>query len=355
MNLPETMRGLRLEEFNKPYVYHTDLPVPRPRPGEMILKVMAAGFCHTETVAMSGDYEGVILPVIPGHENVGVVAAVGEGVTEFKVGDRVGTTTFCFSCGACKCDDCQKGISNYCDSVQAAGFTVNGGMAEYMRCDPVWTVKLPDTMSFEKAAPLMCAGSTIYNSIYRAKQPKGAVIAIVGIGGLGQLGVQYAKALGYKVVAVDTRQSILDHIETLPIGLAPDLTINPRDGVQAALERISARFGAVRGLAAAIVATDPLPAYAFATNILAKHGVLVVVGLPKEPIPFRYSDIIFRDISITSGTPCPKPLLQEMVNLTIEAGIQVDVKVYEGLERVSDLIQDSHDPDIKGKLVVKVN
>ncbi|CAE6477307.1 unnamed protein product [Rhizoctonia solani] len=353
MALPETMCGLRLEEFNRPYVYHTDLPVPRPRPGEIVIKVAAAGFCHTETVAMAGDYEGVTLPVIPGHENVGVVAAIGEGVTEFKIGDRVGTTTFCFSCG--KCEDCKKGISNYCDSVQAAGFTVNGGMAEYMRCDPVWTVKLPDSMPFEKAAPLMCAGSTIYNSIYRAKQPKGAVIAIVGIGGLGQLGVQYAKALGYKVVAVDTRQSILDHMGTLPIRLAPDLTINPRDGIEVALERVSARFEGARGLAAAIVATDPLPAYTFATNILAKHGVLVVVGLPKEPIPFRYSDIIFRDINITSGTPCPKPLLQEMVNMTVDDGIQVDVKVYEGLERVSDLIQDYHDPDIKGKLVIKIN
>ncbi|KEP52837.1 alcohol dehydrogenase GroES domain protein [Rhizoctonia solani 123E] len=150
------MHGLRLEEFNE----HSDSPVPRPRPGVMVVKVMAAGFYHTETVTMSGNYEGITLPVVPGHESVGVVAAaVGECVTEFKVGDRVGTTTFCFSCG--KCDDCQKGISNYCDSVQAAGFTVDGGTAEYMRCDPVWTVKLPHTMPFEKAAPLMCAGSTI--------------------------------------------------------------------------------------------------------------------------------------------------------------------------------------------------
>jgi D-arabinose 1-dehydrogenase-like Zn-dependent alcohol dehydrogenase len=142
---------------------------------------------------------------------------------------------------------------------------------------------------------------------------------------------------------------------TLPIALVPDLTINPRDGVKSALEKISAQFGGAKGLAAAIVATDPLPAYEFATKILAKHGVMVVVGLPKEPIPFHYSDIIFRDISITSGTPCPRPLLQEMVNLTVEAGIQVDVKVYDGLERISDLIQDYHDPDIKGKLVVKID
>ncbi|GAB1524128.1 hypothetical protein RhiTH_007280 [Rhizoctonia solani] len=232
---------------------------------------------------------------------------------------------------------------------------MDSGMAKYMCCNLVWTVKLPHELSFKKAVPLMCAGSTIYNLIYQAKQPKGLVIAIVGIGGLGQLGVQYAKALGYKAVAIDTWQSILDYMNTLPNGLAPDLAINPQEGAEAALEKISTRFEGAKGVSAAIVATDPLPAYDFATKILAKHGVMVVVGLPKEPIPFCYSDIIFRDISITSGTPFPKPLLQEMVQLTVEANIQVNVKVYEGLERVSDLVQDYHDLDIKGKLVVKIN
>ncbi|KAF8753821.1 Alcohol dehydrogenase GroES-like domain [Rhizoctonia solani] len=144
-------------------------------------------------------------------------------------------------------------------------------------------------------------------------------------------------------------------MNTLPNGLAPDLAINPQEGAEAALEKILTRFEGAKGISAAIVATDPLPAYDFAIKMLAKHGVMVVVGLPKEPIPFRYSDIIFRDISITCGTPCPKPLLQEMVQLTVEANIQVNVKVYEGLERVSDLVQDYHDPDIKGKLVVKIN
>lgn len=93
------------------------------------------------------------------------------------------------------CDDCHAGVSNYCDAIQEAGFTHDGGMAEYMLADPIWTVKLPESMSFEVAAPLMCAGSTVFNSIHRANQPKGAVIAIVGVGGLGYLGVQYAKAL----------------------------------------------------------------------------------------------------------------------------------------------------------------
>lgn len=156
-------------------------------------------------------------------------------------------------------------------------------------------------------------------------------------------------------MAVDTRQSILDHLGNLPRGLIPDLVINPLDGIESALQKISLQFEGARGVAATIVATDPLSAFAFATNMLAKHGTMVVVGLPKEPIPFHYTDIIFRGINVTSGTPAPKPLLQEMVNLTLDANIQVEVKVYDGLERISDLVQDYHDPNIKGKLVVRID
>jgi D-arabinose 1-dehydrogenase-like Zn-dependent alcohol dehydrogenase len=111
---------------------------------------------------------------------------------------------------------------------------------------------------------------------------------------------------GYKIIGVDTRQSALDHIGALPTELAPDLTINPLDGVESALRRIAGSFGGATGVGATIVATDALPAFAFATRILAKHGTMVVVGLPKEPIPFHYADIIFRDMQITSGTPCQK-------------------------------------------------
>jgi propanol-preferring alcohol dehydrogenase len=119
--------------------------------------------------------------------------ALGQGVTEFKIGDRVGTTLFRQTCG--KCDVCTAGTSNLCDTRENAGINSDGGMAEYMRADVNWTVHLPDEMSFETAAPLMCAGSTIYNSIIRTGKPKGSIVALVGVGGLGYLGVQFAKAM----------------------------------------------------------------------------------------------------------------------------------------------------------------
>ncbi|CAE6481004.1 unnamed protein product [Rhizoctonia solani] len=349
--LPKTMRGFRLEAYHQPYVYHTDLPVPSPRSGEVLLRVKAAGFCHSEMVHYENNFPGGKVPVIPGHENVGIVVAIGEGVTEFKIGDRVGTTLFRQICG--DCDVCRSGTTNLCDTRENAGINSDGGFAEYMRADVNWTVSLPDEMQFVTAAPLMCAGSTIYNSIIRAGKPKGSIIAIVGTGGLGYLGVQFAKSMGYRVVAVETRQPPTELLLSLPPHLAPDLIINPRDGIESALASISSSFDSAPGVAAAIVSTDPLEAFSFATCIMAKQATMVVVGQPRDPIPFSCNDIIFKDMIIVAGMPSLKPRLKEMVDLVVSAGVQVEVRSYP-FEKVAELIKDYHDPGLKGRLVLMV-
>lgn len=234
-----------------------------------------------------------------------------------------------------------------------AGLTHNGGMAEYILADPAWTVHLPDTMSFETAAPLMCAGSTIYNSIQNAKQAKGSIIAIVGLGGLGHLGIQFCKAMGYKCVAVETRDAPIALAKTLPSHLQADLVINPKDGAPAALAAIKECFSGAEGVAAAVVATDALPAFDFSTKIIQKHGVLVVVGQPDDPIPFHYSVFVSQDIKIVPGCLGQKDVVQDMVNMVNAQGVHVEIKTY-GLEEVDRLTHDYHDPNMKGKLVVKV-
>ncbi|KAG8732132.1 hypothetical protein FRC11_000557 [Ceratobasidium sp. 423] len=274
--VPKTMRELLLEGCRKPYVCRTDLPVPSPGPGEVLLRVKAAGFCHSEMVHYEmGDvsgrkyftysnlaqnsFPGGKAPVIPGHENVGVVVTIGEGVTEFKIGDRVGTTLFRQTCGASLSlnakmieyisigyqvtDVCKSGTTNLCDTRENAGINSDGGFTEYMRVHMNWTVPLPDEMPFATAAPLMCADPTIYNSIIRAGKPKGSVTAIMGAGGLGYLSVQFAKAMGYKVAAVETRQPPTELLHTLP----PHLIINPRDDVEKALASVSSSFSGAPG------------------------------------------------------------------------------------------------------------
>jgi D-arabinose 1-dehydrogenase-like Zn-dependent alcohol dehydrogenase len=231
------MKGIFISEFNKPYIYRTDIPTPQlTNPHNMIVQIKAAGFCHTELMALAGDFGGKP-GFVPGHEPCGVVAVVGPNVTKIKPGDRVGCGLFRNPCNECR--ECKRGTTNYCAKVELGGLTVDGGMAEYYLADPNWAVRLPDEMSYETAEPLMCAGSTIYNSILRAGQPKGAVLAIVGLGGLGHLGVQFAKALGYRVVAVDTRSAPIDLVNSLPERFRPDLILNPlNDTPEIAIRKI---------------------------------------------------------------------------------------------------------------------
>lgn len=156
------------------------------------------------------------------------------------------------------------------------------------------------------------------------------------------------------MVAVETREPPIQLLNALPAELAADLIINPKDGVEPALKAISETFGGAPGVSAAVVSTDPLPAFSFATRIMAKQATMVVVGQPKEPIPFQCNDIIFRDMTIVAGMPSLKPQLQEMVDLVVSAGVRVEVKTYP-LEKLDDLVRDYHDPSLKGKLVLTID
>jgi D-arabinose 1-dehydrogenase-like Zn-dependent alcohol dehydrogenase len=159
---------------------------------------------------------------------------------------------------------------------------------------------------------------------------------------------------GYKVVAIETRQPPTELLHALPPSLAPELILNPKDGADKALTSISSKFNGAPGVAAAIVSTDPLEAFAFATRIMAKQATMVVVGQPKDPVPFSCNDIIFKDMTIVAGMPSLKPRLKEMVELVVSAGVKVEVKTYP-LENVEELIRDYHDPGLKGRLVLTIN
>ncbi|RDL30996.1 alcohol dehydrogenase [Venustampulla echinocandica] len=341
--IPNKMRGWYLEEFGQPYVYKIDIPVPKPREDELLIKMEIAGYCHTETIVASGDYQSK-LPLIPGHENVGIVASVGPKVQGFKLGDRVG----------CNCRECTRGYStNFCAKAELAGLTHDGGMAEYLVADPRWTVKLPDNLSFEDAAPLMCAGSTMFNSIRNARQDKGAIIAIVGLGGLGHIGVQFAKAMGYKCVAIDIRPDPIALVSSFDPCLRPDLVLDPRDGPEHALSKILETFPGRTGVDAAVVSTDASEAFKFSTDILEKHGVLVVVGQPKEPIKFHWRVFVTQDISIVAGGLSQPDVMEEMMDLVVKEKIRSTVKVYM-LEDVTQLVHDFHNPHMKGKYVIRI-
>ncbi|KAJ9618110.1 hypothetical protein H2203_009291 [Taxawa tesnikishii (nom. ined.)] len=185
-------------------------------------------------------YEGAFktkLPHTGSHEPTGTIAALGPDVSgEWKVGDRVGVYLFtnpCGSCSGCKWYSAtfgQKPKARYCDNRTMCGIVgTDGGFAEYMLAHDEAVVKIPEEVSFEQAAPMMCAGATVWNGILEANLQKGQTLAIVGIGALGLLGIQFAKALGYRVVAVRNRDlTQIQEAEVSP-ALRPDLTVNPKD------------------------------------------------------------------------------------------------------------------------------
>jgi D-arabinose 1-dehydrogenase-like Zn-dependent alcohol dehydrogenase len=182
--------GLRIVERAKPVPQH----------GEVRLKIKACGVCHSDSFAMTGGFPGQIYPVIPGHEIAGVIDEIGSGAVRFKIGDRVGVGWHGGHCG--HCESCRSGDFITCSNLQIPGINRDGGYAEYAVFSEAVCAALPDKIDFAEAAPLLCAGITTFNALRHSGAKPGDVVAILGVGGLGHLGVQWAAKMGFKTVAI---------------------------------------------------------------------------------------------------------------------------------------------------------
>ncbi len=176
--------------------------IPEPKEGQVLIKVEACGVCHSDSLMIEGEYEGLTYPRVPGHEVIGRIAKLGPGVNPdfWKIDERVGMGWHgghCFNC-----DRCRRGDFVTCKNAKITGFHHDGGFAEYIVSPWEAMARVPDELSSEDAAPLMCAGITVFNSIRNAGALPGETVAIVGIGGLGHLAIQYCNKMGYKVVAI---------------------------------------------------------------------------------------------------------------------------------------------------------
>ena len=228
------MKAAVVHAFGQPLVIE-EVDIPAVPPGQVLVRIVASGVCHTDLHAAEGDWPvKPSLPFIPGHEGVGFVAAVGAGVTWVKEGDRVGVPWLHTACG--HCEHCITGWETLCDSQQMTGYTVNGGYAEYVLADPSYVGKLPDNLEFAPAAPVLCAGVTVYKGLKELDCKPGDWVVISGIGGLGHMAVQYAKAMGFHVIAVD----VADDKLALARSLGADEAINAltQDPVQLVQQQI---------------------------------------------------------------------------------------------------------------------
>ncbi len=193
------MRAVQVGRKNAPFEL-VQRELPQPGPGEVRVKVQACGVCHSDVIAKEGLFPSVPYPIVPGHEIAGIIDAIGSGVIGWDVGTRVGVGWFGGHCG--RCEPCRRGYLMDCRNLRIPGITYDGGYAEAMIAPADALALIPDDLSAAEAAPLLCAGVTTFHALRESGAQPGDLVAIFGIGGLGHLGVQFARKMGYRTVAI---------------------------------------------------------------------------------------------------------------------------------------------------------
>lgn len=294
---------------------------------------------------------GTDLPCIASHEGAGTVIAVGSQVQGFKVGSRVMCGLPYHPCG--KCSDCTgpETWRQYCTNLEGhSGVHRNGFFAEYAIVDSRTSTLLPDKITLESAAPLACAGRTIWAGILQARLEKGQWIALVGSGGgLGHLGIQFAKALGLRVIGVDARDGGL----TLSKEAGADIVLDARKGkeyVVAETQKVTDGLG----VDASITISDAEDAAGLACAMTAMHKTMIQIAQPdKVSIPF--AELIFRDIKIKGSLLCSPKQSESMLECIAKHGIKVTTNPFYGLDKIEQLVDLVHGGEIKGKAVIIVD
>ena len=258
----------------------------QPGAGQVRIRVEACGICHTDAATVTGTYEGLKLPRVPGHEVVGRIDALGSGVSKWKIGQRVGIGFFGGEDGVC--EPCRRGDIVNCQNPVTPGITVDGGYAEVMIAEARGIASIPDNLGAAEAAPLLCAGITTFNALRNAGLRGGDLVAIQGIGGLGHLGVQFARHMGFHTVAIGRGSDK----EMLATNLGADTYIDTAvDDAAAVLQRM--------GGARAILATAPSGnAMGPLVSGLGVRGKLIVVGVPQDPMQLSAAPLVFGGRSI---------------------------------------------------------
>lgn len=292
-----------------------DLPVPEPGPGQVLVRIEASGVCHTDIHAANGDWPvKPKMPLVPGHEGVGTIESMGEGDSPLQVGDRVALPWLGKACGYCRY--CVTGFETYCQSPAYMGYRIDGSYAEYALGHASHTVPVPDTVTSFDAAPLTCAGVTTYAALKAARPQPGDTVMVVGIGGLGHLGMQYAAAFGARTVAVDVEDEKLRLAEDL----GADLVVDARNGQADQLES----FG---GVDIALVTVPSPQAMRAAHASLNPRGRLVLVGLPADnKLELPVFETVLRGISVIGSLVGTRNDLAECFDLHARGKTRVVAK-----------------------------
>jgi propanol-preferring alcohol dehydrogenase len=320
---------------------------PEPGPGEVLIKVKACGVCHSDLHAVECDWTPhPTLPLIPGHEVTGHVEALGQGVEDFTKGDRIGVPWMFWSCGTC--EFCLQGMETICPRTEATGYSKPGGYAEYMVAPAAFCGRLAEHVDMYAMAPILCAGVTTYRGIKRTGARPGQWLAVIGIGGLGHIAMQYAKAMGLRVAAVDVSTEKLNHAQRL----GAEVLIDAREGDPgAALKEKTG--GGVHG---AIVTAVSARAFEQSVTMLRPAGTVSFIGLPggdADQIRLSISDIVNSEISVRGSNVGTRQDLNEAIAFATSGLVKADIET-QPLENINAIFARMKTGEITGRVVLAI-
>ncbi|UUE21317.1 zinc-dependent alcohol dehydrogenase [Microbacterium sp. J1-1] len=333
------MRSAVVREFASPAQVE-ERPLPQPGPGQVLVRLETCGLCHTDIHAMHGDWPvKPNLPLVPGHEGVGIVEQLGDGVMNRTIGQRVAMPWLGHACGECRY--CIDGRENLCEAQFNNGYAVDGGFSEYMVADSRFATPVPDGVTPLDAAPLTCAGVTTYAAIKNARVTPGETVVIFGIGGLGHLAVQYARLVGAKVIAVDVTDEKLE----LASELGADHVVNAGEADAVAEIR---RLG---GADVAVVLAVAPTVFDQAFSSLNRGGRLVLVSLPAGgELTVPIFDTVLKGISIIGSIVGTRQDLTEVFALHAAGRTRVVTETRE-LQQVNSSVDEVLAGTVPARLV----
>lgn len=348
--MSKTMKAAVVKEFGKPLVIQ-EVPIPEPRDGEVLVKIEACGVCHTDLHAVDGDWP--VKPnlkalgsggFIPGHEGVGFVVKVGKGVTHIKEGDAVGIPWLYSACG--HCEHCMAGWETLCEKQGNGGYSVNGGFAEYAIADANYVGILQKDVNFLNIAPILCAGVTVYKGLKVTEARPGQWVAISGIGGLGHLAVQYAKAMGLNVAAIDVSDDKLELAKKYGAEVVANAkTLGEEGTIKKIIEETN---GGTHGVL--VTAVHPI-AFKQALGVVRRGGTVAMNGLPPGEFPVNIFDMILNGVTIRGSIVGTRLDLQEAIRFAEEQKVHAHVAPAK-LEDINDIFARMKQGKIDGRMVL---
>jgi propanol-preferring alcohol dehydrogenase len=335
------MRAAIVHEFGKPLTIE-HVPMPEPGPDDVLVRIVASGVCHTDLHAARGDWPvKPSLPFIPGHEGTGYVARLGSNVTMLTEGDPVGVPWLHDACG--HCSYCETGWETLCEQQHNTGYSVNGCYAEYVVAPAAFVGRLPADADLFAMAPILCAGVTTYKGLKETEARPGEWVAISGIGGLGHVAVQYAKAMGLNVVAIDVADEKLvlareSGADILVNATAPDAAESVRQATQ----------GGVHGV---LVTAPSPPAFRQAIDMARRRGTVVLVGLPPGDFPTPIFDLVLKRITLRGSIVGTRADLAEAIALATSHRIRAHY-AREPLGNINDVFRKLAAGQVNGRVVL---